>query len=67
VPGESRATVCPNCDAPTRRVCRFVTLAAAGRRLSLSVCRPCYLQLDDARRKGFASAPPPRAAGGERP
>jgi hypothetical protein len=39
------ATVCQNCDAPSRRLARIVRIARSGEQIPLIVCAFCYLQL----------------------
>ena len=41
----SLATVCQNCDAPSKRLVRLVRIARSGEQIPLIVCTFCYLQL----------------------
>ena len=36
---------CKNCDSPSTRLGRLVMMSPSGKRLTLLVCRFCYLQL----------------------
>jgi hypothetical protein len=39
------ATVCQNCDAPSKRLARIVRVSRSGQQFPLIVCAFCYLQL----------------------
>ena len=42
---EAAPAICGNCDARTRKLSRLTIRTRSGKRLSLSLCAFCYLQL----------------------